>query len=89
MIDTRLRNISFKLDGTWYLVTFRARLFGRVSDVKIRESRTRFGYYYPCDAKIDPQDTTACEALAMFWGAVAQDTRTVLRRVFRRVLSKR
>ncbi len=84
-----LRSISFELDGTFYLVTFRAQPFGRVSDVKIRQSKTLSGFYYPCKAKIIPQNITALEALAILRGNAAQNVTDALRRVFRRALSRR
>lgn len=81
-MDFRLRNINFEMDGTWYMVTFRTRLSGRITDIKISKSSSRTGYYYPCGAKIDPQYIPAVEALDMFRRSLAGDIRAVLRRFF-------
>lgn len=84
MIDLRRRSISFEMKGTWYLVTFISRPFGRVSDVMVSQSKEKFGFYYPCDTKIDLQNITAVGALKEFWRSIERDTIAVLRRIFRR-----
>lgn len=84
MIDLRRRSISFEMGGTWYLVTFISRPFGRVSDVVASQSKKKFGFYYPCDAKIDLRNITAVGALKEFWRSIERDAMAVLWRVCRR-----
>lgn len=83
MIDLRRRSISFEMGGTWYLVTFISRPFGRVSDVTVSQSKKRSGFYYPCDAKIDLKNITAVGALKEFWRSIERDAIAALQRIFR------
>lgn len=84
MIDLRRRSISFEMGGTWYLVTFISRPFGRVADVVVSQSKKKFGFYYPCDAKIDLQNITAAGALKEFWRSIEREAIAALRRISRR-----
>ena len=81
MIDLRRRSISFEMGGTWYLVTFISRPFGRVSDVRVSQSKKKTGFYYPCNAKIDPQNITVVEALKLFWGPVRDAIKAARQRI--------
>ena len=73
MLDLRLRLITFEMNGVWYSVRFRPAAFGRVKDVAISCSNKEYGFFYPCNAKIVPQNTTAAQALTMFWGEMVND----------------
>ena len=89
MLDFRCRSVSFEMDGTWYLVTFRTLPFGRVGDVRISQSDRKTGFYYTCGAKIDTQTITAKDALKMFWVSLAEDVKAAKRRISPRLLLRR
>lgn len=84
MIDLRLRNIAFKVEGVWYSVSFRPKLFGRVADVKVRKGTgaASHGFYVDCDIEIDYQNISAMHALKMFWQSVCSDIKAFLRSFF-------
>ena len=73
MLDLRLRLITFEMNGVWYSVRFRPAAFGRVKDVAISCSNKEYGFFYHCTAKIAPQNTTAAQALKMFWVEMVND----------------
>ena len=90
MLDFAMREISFEIDGTWYSITFRTASFGRVKDVSISCSDRDHGFFYPCcSANVKPQNTTAVQALGMFWGELWFDIRLTLRQLYRQVLLHR
>lgn len=81
MLDFRLREVKFQLDGVWYSVIFRTVPLGRVRDVEVYCSTSESGAYSLSKAKVSPQNTTALQALQMFWGEFMFDVNQLLRKI--------
>lgn len=91
MIDLRSREIKLQIDGRYYSITFRPKLFGRVDkNVKVYTSKQSTGFFLPAEnVKIEPticQTISAIEALKSFFGSIIDDITKLLRQFLRRRL---
>lgn len=84
MIDLGSREIKLQIDGRYYSITFRPKLFGRLDKkVKVYTSTQPTGFFRPAkDVKIEPticQTISAFGALKEFCGSVLDDIIRFLR----------
>jgi len=83
VISLSTREIMLQIDGHYYSVTFRPKLFGRVGNVKVYTSTRPTGFFLPAkNVKIEPticQTISAVGALKEFFGSIVDGITMLLR----------